>query len=50
VVLIQFVVGSGYSQQSKEQWKAMDIEQLGTFHNAFTAALPEILQEDCARA
>lgn len=23
----------------------MDVEQLGTFYNAFTAALPEILQK-----
>lgn len=44
VELIQFVVDPGYSQQSKEQWKVMDIEQLGTFHNAFTVALSETLQ------
>lgn len=28
----------------------MDVEQLGTFYNAFKAALPEILQDNGVKA
>lgn len=40
VVLIQFVVDAGYNLGQ------MKVTDMGILHNAFTIALPEILQDD----